>query len=141
MSGAGWILKTEPSAYSFERLAQERRAVWDGVSNPVALRHLREMAVGDHAVIYHTGDQKAAVGLARVTRAAYPDPKANDPKLVVVDIEYVKPLPHPVTLKEIKTDPAFAESPLVRMGRLSVVPVTAAEWKRLMTMASEVREK
>jgi predicted RNA-binding protein with PUA-like domain len=141
MSGGGWILKTEPSEYSFERLAQERRAVWDGVSNPVALRHLREMAVGDHVVIYHTGDQKAAVGLARVARAAYPDPKANDPKLVVADIEYVNPLPHPVTLKEIKADPTFAESPLVRMGRLSVVPVTAAEWKRLLTMAGEAQEK
>ena len=134
---AGWILKTEPSAYSFERLTQERRAVWDGVSNPVALRHLRDMAVGDPVLIYHTGDQKAAVGLARVVRAAYPDPKANDPKLVVVDVEFVRPLPHPVTLKAVKADPAFADFPLVRMGRLSVVPVKPDEWKRLMAMGGE----
>lgn len=134
---AGWILKTEPSTYSFDRLAQERRAVWDGVSNPVALRHLREMAVGDPVLIYHTGDQKAAVGLARVVRAAYPDPKVNDPKLVVVDVEFVRPLAHAVTLKAVKADPAFADFPLVRMGRLSVVPVKADEWKRLMVMAGE----
>jgi predicted RNA-binding protein with PUA-like domain len=134
---AGWILKTEPSAYSFDCLAQERRAVWDGVTNPVALRHLREMAVGDPVLIYHTGDQKAAVGLARVARAAYPDPKADDPKLVVVDVEFVRPLAHAVTLKAVKADPAFADFPLVRMGRLSVVPVKPDEWKRLMAMAGE----
>jgi predicted RNA-binding protein with PUA-like domain len=134
---AGWILKTEPSVYSFDRLAQERRAVWDGVSNPVALRHLREMAVGDPVLIYHTGDQKAAVGLARVVRAAYPDPKVNDPKLVVVDVEFVRPLAHAVTLKAVKADPAFTDFPLVRMGRLSVVPVKSDEWKRLMVMAGE----
>ena len=132
---AGWILKTEPSEYSFERLAKERRAVWDGVTNPLALRHLREMAVGDPVLIYHTGDQKAAVGLARVARAAYPDPKAKDPKLAVVDVEFVRPLEHAVTLKAVKADPAFADFPLVRMGRLSVVPVKPEEWKRLMAMA------
>jgi predicted RNA-binding protein with PUA-like domain len=134
---AGWILKTEPSEYSFDRLASERRAVWDGVTNPLALRHLREMAVGDPVLIYHTGDEKAAVGLARVVRAAYPDPKGDDPKHVVVDVEYVRPLKHPVTLKAVKADPAFADFALVRMGRLSVVPVTAAQWKRLLEMAGE----
>ena len=136
-----YLLKTEPGEYSFNDLRKAKRTEWDGVTNPAAVKNLRGMSKGDDLVIYHTGDQKAAVGLARVARAAYPDPKANDPKLVVVDIEYVKPLPHPVTLKEIKADPAFAESPLVRMGRLSVVPVTAAEWKRLMTMGGEAREK
>ncbi|HTC23166.1 MAG TPA: EVE domain-containing protein [Gemmatimonadales bacterium] len=136
MSG-GWILKTEPTAYSFDRLATEKRAVWDGVSNPVALRNLREMAVGDPVLIYHTGDEKAAVGLARVARAAYRDPKQNDPKLVVVDVECVRPLKQHVTLKAVKADPAFADFALVRMGRLSVVPATAAQWKRLMAMAGE----
>jgi predicted RNA-binding protein with PUA-like domain len=131
----GWILKTEPSAYSFDRLAKDGRAVWDGVTNPLALRHLREMAVGDAVLIYHTGDEKAAVGLARVVRAAYPDPKSDDPKLVVVDIEYVRPLKHPVSLKAVKADPVFADFALVRMGRLSVVPATAEQWKRLLEMS------
>jgi len=129
-----WILKTEPSAYSFSRLQREGRAVWDGVTNPLALKHLREMAVGDDLLIYHTGDEKAAVGLARVARAAYPDPKAEDPRLVVVDVEAGRPLPKPVPLSAVKADPAFADLALVRMGRLSVVPVPAAQWKRLLAM-------
>jgi predicted RNA-binding protein with PUA-like domain len=129
-----WILKTEPSAYSFSRLESEGRAVWDGVTNPLALKHLREMAVGDAVLIYHTGDEKAAVGLARVVRAAYPDPKAGDPRLVVVDLEAGHPLPKPVPLAAVKADPAFADLALVRMGRLSVVPVPAAQWKRLLAM-------
>jgi predicted RNA-binding protein with PUA-like domain len=129
-----WILKTEPSAYSFSRLQSESRAVWDGVTNPLALKHLREMAMGDEVLIYHTGDEKAAVGLARVVRAAYPDPKAGDPRLVVVDLEAGRPLPKPVPLAAVKADPAFADLALVRMGRLSVVPVPAAQWKRLLAM-------
>jgi predicted RNA-binding protein with PUA-like domain len=129
-----WILKTEPSAYSFSRLRSEGRAVWDGVTNPLALKHLREMAVGDDVLIYHTGDEKAAVGLARVARAAYPDPKAGDPRLVVVDLVVGHPLPKPVPLAAVKADPAFADLALVRMGRLSVVPVPAAQWKRLLAM-------
>lgn len=133
----GWILKTEPSEYSFDRLAKEGRAVWDGVTNPLALRHLREMAVGDPVLIYHTGDEKAAVGLARVARGAYPDPKGNDSKHVVVEVEYVRPLKHPVSLKAVKADPGFADFALVRMGRLSVVPATAEQWKRLLEMAGE----
>jgi predicted RNA-binding protein with PUA-like domain len=138
---AYWILKTEPTTYSFERLLKDRRTVWDGVSNPLALKHLGEMAVGDQVLIYHTGDEKAAVGLARVVRAAYADPKANDPKLVVVDLEAGHPLPKPVTLAAVKADPAFADLALVRMGRLSVVPVKPEQWKRLLAMADEKREK
>ncbi|HEY6947600.1 MAG TPA: EVE domain-containing protein [Gemmatimonadales bacterium] len=129
-----WILKTEPSAYSFARLRSEGRAVWDGVTNPLALKHLREMAVGDDVLIYHTGDEKAAVGLARVARAAYPDPKAGDARLVVVDVEAGRSLPKPVPLAAVKADPAFADLALVRMGRLSVVPVPAAQWKRLLAL-------
>jgi len=138
---AHWILKTEPTTYSFERLTKDRRTVWDGVSNPLALKHLGEMAVGDQVLIYHTGDEKAAVGLARVVRAAYPDPKAKDPKLVVVELEAGHPLPKPVTLAAVKADPAFADLALVRMGRLSVVPVKPEQWKRLLAMADEKREK
>ena len=138
---AYWILKTEPTTYSFERLLKDRRTVWDGVSNPLALKHLGEMAVGDQVLVYHTGDEKAAVGLARVVRAAYADPKANDSKLVVVDLEAGHPLPKPVTLAAVKADPAFADLALVRMGRLSVVPVKPEQWKRLLAMADEEREK
>jgi predicted RNA-binding protein with PUA-like domain len=130
-----WILKTEPSTYSFDRLVTERRAVWDGVTNAVALKHIRSMAKGDHAGIYHTGDEKALVGLARIASDPYPDPKGDDPKLAVVDIEAGDRLAHPVTLATIKADPAFAELGLVRMSRLSVVPVPADQWKRLLSLA------
>lgn len=131
---AYWILKTEPSTYSFDRLVSERRAVWDGVTNALALKHIRSMAKGDHAGIYHTGDEKALVGLARIASGPYPDPKGDDPKLTVVDIEAGGRLAHPVTLATIKADPAFAELALVRMPRLSVVPVPPDLWKRLLAM-------
>ena len=133
---AYWILKTEPSTYSFTDLQKSGRAVWDGVANPVALKNLRAMAVGDEVMIYHTGDEKAVVGLARVVTAAYPDPKQDDPRLVVVDLEAGRPVPTPVSLKAIKADPAFADLALVRQGRLSVVPVSAALWARLLTMGA-----
>jgi predicted RNA-binding protein with PUA-like domain len=124
-----WLLKTEPSAYGYADLEREGRAVWDGVTNPVALKNLRDMAVGDEAFVYHTGGEKAVVGTARVTRAAFADPKAGDPRLVVVEIEATGRLKRPVTLAEIKALAVFAQSPLVRQGRLSVVPLTAAQWK------------
>lgn len=126
-----WLLKTEPGAFSFADLERDGRAVWDGVTNPVALRNLRGMKAGDRVVVYHTGGEKAAVGLAEVTREAYPDPKAKDPKLVVVDLAPRGRLRRPVTLAEIKGMPAFSESPLVRQGRLSVVPLTAVQWKAI----------
>ena len=129
-----WILKTEPSTYSFDRLVHEGRAVWDGVTNALALKHIRSMAKGDHACIYHTGDEKALVGLARIASDPYPDPKSDDPKLAVADIEAGAPLARPVTLAAIKADPAFAELALVRMSRLSVVPVPPDLWKRLLAM-------
>ena len=128
-----WVLKTEPSEYGFPDLVRDRRTRWEGVSNPVALKHLRSMLAGDDALIYHTGNEKAVVGLARVASAPYPDPR--DPKLVVVDVEAVKPLPRAVPLAEIKAEPAFAGLGLVRVPRLSVVPVEPAQWKRLLAMA------
>jgi predicted RNA-binding protein with PUA-like domain len=128
-----WVLKTEPSEYAFADLVRERRTRWEGVSNAVALKHLRSMLEGDDALIYHTGNEKAAVGLARIASAPYPDP--SDPKLVVVDIEAGWPLARPVTLAQIKADPAFAELGLVRIPRLSVVPVEPGQWKRLLAMA------
>jgi predicted RNA-binding protein with PUA-like domain len=130
-----WILKTDTDTYSFDDLARERRAVWDGVSNALALKHIRSMAKGDQVLIYHSGDEKALVGLARVASAPYPDPKQDDPKLVVVDIEAGTRLARPVTLAEVKADPAFADLALVRMSRLSVIPVSEAHWKRLLALA------
>ena len=126
-----WLLKTEPSTYSWADLEREKTAVWDGVSNPVALRNLAAMKVGDDALIYHTGDEKAVVGLARVTKAAYPDPKAKDPKLLVVELAPVKGLARRLTLAEIKGDALFRDSPLVRQGRLSVVALTDDQFARL----------
>ena len=131
-----WLLKTEPSTYGWNDLTREKTAVWDGVSNPVALKHLAAMKAGDDALIYHTGNEKAVVGLARVTKAAYPDPKAADAKLLVVEIEPVRALPRQVPLAEIKADREFADSPLVRQGRLSVVPLTAAQFRRLTEVGS-----
>ena len=128
-----WVLKTEPSEYGFPDLVRDRRTCWEGVSNPVALKHLRSMQEGDDALIYHTGNEKALVGLARVVSAPYSDPK--DPKLVVVDVEPVKALPRAVPLAEIKAEPGFAELGLVRVPRLSVVPVEPPQWKRMLAMA------
>jgi predicted RNA-binding protein with PUA-like domain len=125
-----WLLKTEPSTYSWDDLEREKTAVWDGVSNPVALKNLAAMKPGDDALIYHTAGEKAVVGLAQVAKGAYPDPKAKDPKLLVVEIKPVRPLVRPVTLQEIKADPQFGDSPLVRQGRLSVVPLTDAQFER-----------
>ena len=130
-----WILKTDTNTYSFDDLARERRAVWDGVSNALALKHIRSMAKGDQVLIYHSGDEKTLVGLARVASAPYPDPKQDDPKLVVVDIEAGKRLPRPVSLATVKADPAFADLALVRMSRLSVIPVSEPHWKRLLALA------
>jgi predicted RNA-binding protein with PUA-like domain len=132
-----WILKTDADTYAFDHLVRERRAVWDGVSNALALKHIRSMAAGDQVFIYHSGDEKALVGLARVVSDPYPDPKAKDPRLYVVDIEAGDRLARPVTLAEIKAEPAFAELGLVRMSRLSVIPVPAEQWKRLLKMASK----
>jgi len=132
-----WLLKTEPSSYSYADLERDGRTAWDGVTNPAALKNLRAMKVGDAALIYHTGDEKAVVGTALVTRAAYPDPKARDPRRVVVEIEAAGPLPRPVSLAELKALPVFAESPLVRQGRLSVVPLTKTQWNAIAGRTGE----
>lgn len=130
-----WILKTEPDHYSYADLVRDGATVWDGVANSVALKHMREMQPGDQALIYHTGDERRAVGLAELTSAPYPDPQLGDPKLIVVDLRPLQLLPRPVELAAIKADPFFAEFALVRQGRLSVVPVTPEQWARLMAMA------
>jgi predicted RNA-binding protein with PUA-like domain len=128
-----WLFKTEPSAYSFARLAAERRTVWDGVKNALALKHLAAVATGDEVLVYHTGDEKAAVGIARGARGAYPDPK--DAKLVVVDLEAERALPRAVTLAEMRANKQLAGFDLLRLPRLSVVPVSAAQWTEILRMA------
>ena len=130
-----WLLKTEPSTYSWDDLVRDKTAVWDGVANPVALRNLAAMKPGDDALIYHTGDEKAVVGLARVTKAAYPDPKAKDAKLLVVELAPVKPLARQITLAEIKADKQFQDSALVRQGRLSVVSLNDEQFRRLTQLS------
>lgn len=131
-----WLVKTEPMTYSYEQLAQEGRAVWDGVRNPTALGHLRSMRTGDEVMIYHSGKDPAVVGLARVTRGAYPDPTEDDPKLVVVDLAPVRPLREPIPLTRIKVDRRFADLALVRISRLSVMPVPQEQWDALLKLES-----
>jgi predicted RNA-binding protein with PUA-like domain len=121
-----YLLKTEPTAYSFADLQRDKVTVWDGVANPVALRHLREMKPGDRLVIYETGEHKSAVGTASVVSA-----DASDPKNPQVKIKVGKAIGKPLTLAEVKAQKLFADSPLVRQGRLSVVPLTAAQFKFL----------
>jgi predicted RNA-binding protein with PUA-like domain len=130
-----WILKTEPSTYSYDQLERDKKATWDGVKNPVALKHLSSMRPGDQVMIYHTGDEKAVVGLAEIASEPYPDPKLADPRMVVVDLKVGARVPRPVPLAAIKAEPAFADLGLVRMGRLSVVPAAESQWKRLLKMA------
>lgn len=122
-----YLLKTEPSEYSFADLQRDKATTWDGVSNPVALKHLREMKAGDELVIYETGDHKSAVGTATVEAV-----KVNDPKNPQVKLRAGKPLAKAVSLAEIKANSLFADSPLVRQGRLSVVPLSAAQYKALV---------
>jgi predicted RNA-binding protein with PUA-like domain len=131
---AYWVLKTDADVYPFDQLERERRTVWDGVTNALALKHIRSMAPGDVALIYHSNVGKELVGLARITSAPYADPKRKDPKLAVVDIEADRSLPKRVPLADIKTDPAFADLALVRMSRLSVIPVPPEQWRKLLTM-------
>jgi predicted RNA-binding protein with PUA-like domain len=131
-----WLLKTEPGTYSWDDLVRDKRTTWDGVTNAVALKNIRAMTKGNPVIIYHTGDERAAVGVAEVASDPYPDPKAGDAKIVVVDLKPKMKLAKPVSLADIKADPAFAGWDLIRIGRLSVVPVPDAMWKRLETLAS-----
>lgn len=133
---AYWLLKTEPSVYSFDDLVKAKRTTWDGVTNNAALKNIRSIAVGDEAFIYHTGDEKSAIGTAKVVKAAFPDPKQKDDKLVVFDIQVGKALKSSVTLATLKADKRFAGSDLVRLGRLSVVPLTKEQWTAILELAA-----
>jgi predicted RNA-binding protein with PUA-like domain len=126
-----WLLKTEPGEYSYADLERDRRAEWDGVTNPTAQKNMRAMKVDDLCVIYHTGEEKRAVGLARVVRDAYPDPKDGAGKLVLVDLAPERTLARATTLAEIRQNALFDQSPLTRIPRLSVVPLAPAQFQAL----------
>ena len=132
-----WLLKTEPGEYSADDLKRAGVATWDGVANATALIHLRAMKKGDRVLIYHTADQKQVVGQAEVVRESYPDPSQDDAKLAVVDLRWRSALKSPVTLAQIKSDPAFAGWDLLRIGRLSVVPTPRAMFDRIIELSSQ----
>jgi predicted RNA-binding protein with PUA-like domain len=132
---AAWLLKTEPSTYSLDDLERQKKTRWDGVSNPAALNNIKRMQPGERCFIYHTGDEKQIVGIAKVESEPYADPKSA--RLMVIDLSFHKRLKKPVTLAQIKADPAFAAWLLVRQGRLSVVPTPAEIWDRVIDLATE----
>lgn len=134
---AHWLLKTEPDCYAWDDLARDQQTVWDGVSNALALKNIRAMKKGDQALIYHTGDQRAAVGVARIASDPYPDPKAADERIVVVKIRRGKKLKRPVSLSDIKADPTFQGWDLLRIGRLGVVAVPPRMWERIVELSQE----
>ena len=130
-----WLLKTEPGEFSFDDLVARGVEPWDGVTNPTALANLRKAQAGETCVIYHTGDERQAVGLGTVERTAYPDPNKNDERIIVIDVRAGARLPRAVRLDQIKSDGRFADSPLVRMGRLSVVLLTDEQYGALLELA------
>jgi predicted RNA-binding protein with PUA-like domain len=134
---AYWLFKEEPDHYSLDQLFRDKRAVWSGIENNVALKHLRSVKKGDHVLYYHTGKEKAVVGVMEIVKGAYPDPKQNDPRLVVVDVKPVRRFDRAVSLAEIKTNPKFADFALVRISRLSVMPVTATQWNEIERLSKQ----
>ncbi|MEO8432257.1 MAG: EVE domain-containing protein [Acidobacteriota bacterium] len=130
-----WLFKEEPTHYSFEDLVRDGKTAWSGVRNAVAQKHLRGVRKGDRIFFYHTGKEKAIVGVARAGGHAYADPADPEGRLVAVEVRPVEKLPRPVTLAEVKADPFFRDFPLVRIGRLSVMPVSDAEWARIEKMS------
>ena len=132
-----WLLKTEPDCYSWDDLVRDKKTVWDGVTNALALKNIRSIKKGDEVLIYHTGDQRSAIGIAQVISDPYSDPKEEDERLAVVDLKPKKKLAQPVSLSDIKADPAFAGWQFLRIGRLSVVQVPDAMWDRILELASD----
>jgi len=129
-----WLMKSEPDKYPWEQLVKDGRTLWDGVRNYEARNHMQAMKEGDLALYYHSNVGKEVVGVARIVKESYPDLTTDDERWVVVDVEPVAPLAEPVTLAQVKADPKLAEIQLVTRGRLSVVPVTAAEFKRVLAL-------
>ncbi len=134
---AFWLIKEEPAHYSYEDLVRDGKTRWDGVANNLALIHLRRMKKGDRAFFYATGKVKAVVGMVEVESDPYPDPREQDPKRVVVEVKPVEALPRPVPLEKIKASPLFKNHPLVRISRLSVLPVSPAERKAILALAGK----
>jgi predicted RNA-binding protein with PUA-like domain len=134
---AYWLFKEEPDHYSLDDLFRDKRTVWDGVENNLALKHLRSVQKGDRVLYYHTGKEKAVVGEMEVVQGAYPDPARDDERLVVVDVKPVRRFARPVPLAEIKANPKFADFALVRISRLSVMPVTEELWAQIERLSSE----
>lgn len=130
-----WLFKEEPSNYNFDGLVRDGRTSWTGVRNPLAQKHLKSVKKGDRIFFYHTGDEKAVVGICRAAAAPYADPADKSGKLYAVDVEPVKKLKAPVTLAAIKADGRFNELPLTRMPRLSVMPMSDADWDAIVAMS------
>jgi predicted RNA-binding protein with PUA-like domain len=134
---AHWLMKSEPSSWSWDQqmAAGDKGTFWNGVRNHLAKKHLKEMKVGDQAFFYHSGEEKAVVGIVEITKAYYPDPSDKTGVFGMVDVKAVKPLAKPVTLAEIKIDPPLKDMVLVKSSRLSVQPVTDAEWRAVLSLA------
>jgi len=134
-----WLMKSEPNKYPWQQLVKEGRTHWDGVRNYEARNHMQAMKEGDLVLYYHSNIGKEVVGIARIVKESYPDPTTDDERWVVVDVAPVAPLTEPVTLAQVKADPKLAQIQLVTRGRLSVVPVTAAEFKRVLALGKTKR--
>lgn len=134
---AYWLVKSEPFKYSWDQLEKDKQTFWDGVRNYAARNHLKAMKKGDEVLFYHSNEGLEIVGIAKVAKEHYPDPTADDETWVVVDLKPSKKLKNPVSLEQIKADKRLADMALVRLGRLSVQPVTEKEWKIVMEMAAE----
>ena len=135
MTASHWLVKSEPNTYSFAALVRDCRTVWDGVRNNAAALHLKAMREGDEVLFYHSNEGLAVVGVAKVARTAFPDPSDPAGRFVAVELAPVRALKRPVTLAEMKAQPALAEMAMLRQGRLSVSPVTDAEWKAILDLA------
>jgi predicted RNA-binding protein with PUA-like domain len=127
-----WLVKQEPSVYNYDKLVKEKKTVWDGVHNNLALKHIRSMKKGDKALFYHTGDEKQAVGIIEITTDPYPNPKEDDKRFVVMDVMPISRLKRPVILDEMKTDKIFKNWELLRISRLSVMPVPKEIWDAII---------
>lgn len=134
---AYWLLKSEPQEYSYADLEQDGSGVWNGVKNPLALKYIRTMRPADEALIYHTGNERRVVGVAEIVTLPYPDPALENPLRVVVDVRAVRSLPQPVTLAQIKQSGNFTGFDLIRLPRLSVVPVSTEYWQQILQLAGE----
>jgi predicted RNA-binding protein with PUA-like domain len=139
MKAQHWLVKQEPESYSWSDFVRDKQTAWEGVRNYTARNNLKAMHPGDEVLFYATGESKSVVGIAEVSKAAFPDQTADEPGWVAVELKAVRALPHPVTLAQIKADPAFAEIALVRQGRLSVMPLPAEAFERIVKLGSGLR--